>query len=282
MSNTRIVPASNITNLAYARDIISIARSFPLIFLMVSNVKVFLMVKWKRAGDFIHIWTTTCILWACINVPWYVAVQMGRATGDPEIRATGQLLVFITFFIYTILALSSEFMCIKMIWEIAANRDSRPFHWILNVSELFLYISIISFGMGNVSRLLQYLVAKSLVVGPTYSQIISVLSGDIAEAPFMLAMTFCMVVLTRGLAKSDISFLKHYDGGASSGAGTMSTVVGSRVDEKVGGVSRTNSVVASSVMASSVVGAAGRLGVDRKVSVDRKPSVSKTLEEGRN
>ncbi|KAJ3115149.1 hypothetical protein HDU96_001115 [Phlyctochytrium bullatum] len=219
MNNTKLVSSNHITNLAFARDTVSIMRSFPLIYLMVANVKVYLLVKWKDVGDAINIAATTAVLWACINVPWYVTVQLGRATGDPEIRALGALLVCITFVVYTILAISSEFMSIKMIWEIALSRDSRPFHWILNVSEMFLYISIVSFAMGNGARVLQYMVNKGLVVGPMYQQIISVFSGDISEAPFMLAMTFSMVVLARGLSKSEISFLKFY-GAFSYGMGS--------------------------------------------------------------
>ncbi|KAI8846709.1 hypothetical protein BC829DRAFT_491185 [Chytridium lagenaria] len=126
----------------------------------------------------------------------------------------------ITFMVYTILAFVSEFMYISMIWELAKMRECKQFVWVCNVCEFFLYLSILSFAMGNVSRLLQYLVLlnPSIPNIDLYRQVISLFGADIAEAPFMMAVMFSLVILTDNLKNANISFLKA---GMSSSTGSQ-------------------------------------------------------------
>ncbi|KAJ3205440.1 hypothetical protein HDU67_008835 [Dinochytrium kinnereticum] len=210
LNDTRLASTTVLKGLGFAKDFLSIVRSFPMIYLLLTNIKAYLMVKWRYMGSRINIWVWTWLLWSIINVPWYTGVQMGRATGENDHKSTGQLLVLITFAIYTILAITSEFMYISMIWELAKMRECKPFIWILNTCEFFLYTSILSFTMGNISRLLQYLTVKDPNLPSVYSQIINAFGGDIAEAPFMMAVTFSMVILTNRLRNAEITFLAQF------------------------------------------------------------------------
>ncbi|KAI8841695.1 hypothetical protein BC829DRAFT_402336 [Chytridium lagenaria] len=210
LKDTQFASKSILNALGFAKDFFSIVRSFPIIFLLITNAKAYLMVKWRDIGVRLNVWIWTWVMWSIINIPWYVGVQIARATGDPQIKSTGQLLVFITFAIYSVLAVTSEFMYIKMIWEMAKIRECKPFMWILNVCEFFLYTSILSFTMGNISRLLQYLTARDPTLPAVYSQIINAFGADLAEAPFMMAVSFSMVILTNSLRNAEITFLNQF------------------------------------------------------------------------
>ncbi|KAJ3113469.1 hypothetical protein HDU96_003373 [Phlyctochytrium bullatum] len=223
LSDTGIGSPFAIKVLQLLKDAVSLLRSFPMIYLLLTNIKAYLTVKWRWLGLRLNVWIWTFVLWLVINVPWYTTVTLGRqSAGDSDkltvfqpptplrTQQNGQLMVIISFAIYSTVAVVSEFMYLSMIWELVEIKECKPFLWILNLCEVFLYLSILSFAMGNVSRLLQYLVLRRPDLPSVYREIISAFGGDISEGPFLMAVTFSMVVLTTNLKEARIRYISQF------------------------------------------------------------------------
>ncbi|KAI8840266.1 hypothetical protein BC829DRAFT_403303 [Chytridium lagenaria] len=84
LKDTGLASAFVLKGLAFFKDALSALRSFPMLFLLITNIKAFLMVKFRWLGARVNIWVWTFILWCFINIPWYSVIQLARGTDSKQ------------------------------------------------------------------------------------------------------------------------------------------------------------------------------------------------------